>query len=284
MKSSLEKIAAGLENRERQRANPFASNIVVSAASLASLREEFHAHHTAHTKHVTAAKDRIAKFDAQQAKALADYEYRSVIDNRGEVSKQRRPAGDLAGFREQQKRDRINFCNAVATDARAACQPNRARMAEIATAIRASSNLFSPLALATSHELGSERRSRLYAEVKDLQRSPQALLHAGQRAAAEGDATLASVCIAVCDAMPADKRPFVPADLAAIVFKDRAASAREHVEHVIGSHAATLVAEQALFSAPDQSVCKIERGVANRIENADKLAADRRASLTEPQK
>ena len=278
-KTSLEKITAGLAGRERARSNPFATATIVSAASLASLREEHATHVREHAKHIKAATDKIADFDARQAKELANYEYRAVVGNSGNVARERRPASDLAGFRETQKRDRIAFVAQARAGATAVAQPNRLRMQEIAAAIRASSGMFSALALASSHELGSERRSRLYAEMKDM--GPQALLHVAQKAASEGDTLMAAVAIAVNDSMDQGKRPFVSADLAAQAFGSRAASAREHIEHVTSSHAATLAAEQALTATPNDFVAKIARGVESRITNADKLADDRRAELTE---
>ncbi len=279
-KTSLEKINDGLANRQRQRSNPFATATIVSAASLQTLREEFAAHHAAHAKHMKAATDRIAAFDEAQSRDFLKYQHRATVGNGGALVNERRSNAELAQFRENQKRDRVAAVNAIAADAKAVCQPNQLKMQEIAAAIRASAGQFSALSLASSHELGSERRSQLFAEVSTMQ--PMALLHVAQKAASEGNSLLASVCISVCDAMPADRRPFVPADLAAQAFGARAASAQEHVTHVTTSHAATLAAEQALTVAPNDALGKIARGVESRIANSDSIAADRRSAAINP--
>src|SRR5207249_3429004 len=100
----------------------------------------------------------------------------------------------------------------------------------IEEAAKAAREHYSPIALATSHGLGSEERSRISSELQGL--GPAAMKRMADRARLEGNRTLAaSLTILNRQAPPAD-RSFSNQDLAESVFREDSEKAMAHIAKV----------------------------------------------------
>lgn len=238
-------IAAGLARLQQRAGKPA---LVCTHLSIEHLASTFNAAHARHASAMRSITKTISTFDDDAAKRIASY--------------RKRPDGSVRSIEE-----RRNFANEVKRDRAAVVRSSFATMAnelnesrrdllQHADSVKRSRSLMTPWAIASAHDLGGERRSRLFAEVSLMQ--PATLANLARRCEAEQDRELCSVLVGVCDKMAPRDRPFSSQDLAAAVFGERSNVAMQHAAHVVQSADAAIAAERALESGRSDSLAKIE--------------------------
>ncbi|MGH7089589.1 MAG: hypothetical protein ACREFQ_11890, partial [Stellaceae bacterium] len=143
---------------------------------------------------------------------------------------------------------------------------SRREMLQTADAVRRGRDMLSAIRIATSSNLGSERRGRLLAELASA--GPATLLSLARQAHGEQDAELASVLIGLNDKLAPKDRPFSSGELAESVFGSRAANALQHADFVSRECDAAIMAERAVENGATDSLSRIEHALAVRGDAA----------------
>ena len=258
-KSSLQMIEDGLAARQGRSIFAGASSIVTTIASIQSVREGFDAAHRRHKSALRSIAKSIAEFDAGAAKRIADYrnlQSRQNANGSDGSIRVRRTAQEIAAFGHDIKAEQIHFVRALFATMQAELSESRRLMLQAEHSVKISRGLFDPLKLASSWELGGERRARLMQECAQL--PPAALKGLALRAAADGDKELAGVLVSINDARQPNMRGFNSAELAAVVFAEKSTLANQHADHVMRTATAAVNAERALETGRVDSIAKIE--------------------------
>ncbi len=199
-------IERGLAARQN-RAGMFdrARGIVTTPASIQTIRETFDVAAERHASAMRSITKAIAEWDDAAAKRIKAYRLQADGRTVRPESERRRFAGEV-------KANRASFIRQLFHSSKAELDAARREMLTVELAVKRSRELFSPLRIASSFELGGERRSRLLAELHGM--PPAALKGVAIRAAADGDRELAGVLITINDKLDLKLRSFSSAELA----------------------------------------------------------------------
>ena len=238
-------IEAGLA-RLQQRAGKTAH--VITHQSIEHVRGTFDAAQERHASALRSITKTIATFDDDAAKRVASF--------------RKRPDGSVRSIEERRnygneiKRDRAAVFRNAFQSMKNELDESRRDLLTHADSVKRSRSLLTPLAIASAHDLGGERRSRLFAEIRDM---PSATLaNLARRCEAEQDRELCSVLVGVNDAKASRDRSFSSQDLAASVFGQRSNTAMQHGNHIVQTADAAIAAERALESGRSDSLARIE--------------------------
>lgn len=258
-KSSLDMIRDGLAARQGRSMFAGAGAIKTSIASIQSVREDFDAAHKRHESALRTISKAIADFDSAAVQRLAEFRNLKSRQNAngddGSI-RVRRSAQEIASFGRDIRAERIHHLRKLFATLDGELAETRRLMLAADHSIKVSRSGFDPLRLASSWELGSERRARLMAECQSL--PPAALKGLALRAAADGDKELCGVLVAVNDSRQPSQRGFNSAELAGVVFAEKSKLANDHADYVIATATAAVLAERALSCGRTDSVARIE--------------------------
>jgi hypothetical protein len=253
--TSIDKISRGLAARQ-SRGSIFAKagELVVSTASLEAIRSDFDQAHGRFDSTMRTITKSIAEFDTRAEARIKEFRTRPDGSVRSIEDRQR--------FAEEIKRDRAAHVRAVFAGLKGSLDADRLAMRTVQNAVARSADMFNPLSIASTYNLGSERRARLLEELRLM--PPQALKAAAQRAVAEKDRELAGAIVSVNDALDSKRRNFSSKELADAVFSEMSTTALAHCGHVARTCDAALAAERNLESGKTDSLGRIERALAAR--------------------
>lgn len=253
MVTSIERIAHGVNSRTS--GNLQAGGIPTDTNALGELALKA-------TKRAEALTARVQRCQQDLADKTAEVE-REVAEARTTASGEVRPKEDRRAVEKHLREQLSEHHRAVLANSAEEREAALRELNELREAVSAARELFtSPVAMLTAAGIGSERRSRIYAEAQHLGNA--ALANLAKRAVAEGDAEMAGALVSVNDSRPSDKRAFSSQELARAVVGRKYDEAQAYIDRVESEFDRAMHADRELRTGRRDPMATLKRGLANK--------------------